>query len=78
MTQRNGPIEPGGPAQPGPRVTSTYHAGANPADVATPSALTGRKLLLIVLGLVAGCGVLVIGALGVAALLGVKLFESFK
>jgi hypothetical protein len=77
MTERHGPSEPGGPAQPGPPVTSTYHAG-NPADVATPSGLTGRKLLLIILGLVAGCGVLVIGALGVAALLGVKLFEYFR
>jgi hypothetical protein len=34
--------------------------------------------LLVILGLVGGCGVLVLGALGVAILLGVKVFEAVR
>jgi hypothetical protein len=49
---------------------------AKPA--ATPSQLTGRKLLLIVVGIVVGLGVIAVGLLGGAALFGWKLLESAR
>jgi hypothetical protein len=72
MTQPNGPIDRRDPAAP-----PAYQAGVEPG-VATPSRLTGRKLLVIILGLVGGCGLLVFGAFAVAAVLGVKIFEAVR
>ena len=44
---------------------------------AAPSELSGRKLLFIILGIVGALGVLLIGAVALSALLGLKLFEAF-
>jgi len=72
MTQPNGPPGPGLPQQPGgpiaPVTSGEQHA--------TPSKLTGGKLLLIILGIVGGCGVLIVGALALGALAGYKLFAK--
>lgn len=50
--------------------------GGQPA--ATPSQLTGRKMLLMVLGIVGGCAALIVLAVMVAALLGIKIFEALR
>jgi hypothetical protein len=74
MTQPNGSL-PGG-QQPG----APFSPGAPIAPVnsphAAPSQLTGRKLLFIVLGLVAGLIVLIVGTLGIAAFFGWKIFQA--
>lgn len=49
-----------------------------PNDAATPSKLTGTKLLLIILGILAACAITLIGALGLAAALGWKIFEALR
>jgi hypothetical protein len=72
MTQPDGPMDRRDPAVP-----PAYPAGVQPG-VATPSRLSGRKLLLLVLGLIGGCGLLALGALAVAAVLGVKIFEAVR
>jgi hypothetical protein len=73
MTEPDGPSDRRDPAAP-----PTYQAGSYPTAVATPSRLSGRKLLFIVLGLIGGCGLLVFGALAVAAVLGLKIFEAVR
>jgi hypothetical protein len=45
---------------------------------ATPSKLTGTKLLLIILGILGACGLTLVGVIAVAAALGWKLFEAVR
>ncbi len=78
MTEQDGPNPPGGSEQPGGWLPPNQQLGPRDPKVAVPSRLTGRKLLLIILGLIGGCGVLLLGALGVAVLLGVKVFEAVR
>ncbi len=66
------------PGQPGGLYPPTHLVAPTGTPAAAPSQLTGRKLLFIILGILAGCAVLLIGVLGVTALLGLKLFEAFR
>ena len=74
MTPPNGPPGPGLPQQPGGPISPA--TGGEPP--ATPSKLTGGKLVLIILGIVGACGVLIVGTLALAAVAGFKLFEAVK
>ncbi len=47
-------------------------------DAATPSKLTGTKLLLIILGILGACAITLVGAVGLAAALGWKIFEAVR
>ena len=47
-------------------------------DAATPSKLTGTKLLFIILGILGACAITLIGAMGLAAALGWKIFEALR
>jgi hypothetical protein len=78
MPDQDGPNARGGSAEPGAWSPPNVALGSRDPNAAVPSRLTGRKLLLIVLGLVGGCGVLVLAALGAAILLGVKVFEAVR
>jgi len=49
-----------------------------PSHAATPSKLTGTKLVLIILGLLSACGVTLLAAIGLAAALGWKIFEAVR
>lgn len=49
-----------------------------PNYAATPSKLTGRKLLLIILGILAACGITLVAAIGLVAALGWKIFEALS
>ena len=51
---------------------------SQPNDAATPSKLTGTKLLFIVLGIVAACAITLGGAIALAAALGWKIFEALR
>ena len=51
---------------------------SQPNDAATPSKLTGTKLLLILLGILAACGITLAGTIGLAAALGWKIFEALR
>jgi hypothetical protein len=78
MTEHDRSQQPGASPRAGGWSPPNAQLGPSDPHVAVPSRLTGRKLLLIVLGIVGGCGVLVLGALGVAILLGVKVFEAVR
>jgi hypothetical protein len=78
MAEQDGPNPRGGSPEPGGWSPPNAALGPRDPNAAVPSRLTGRKLLLVILGLVGGCGVLVLGALGVAILLGVKVFEAVR
>jgi hypothetical protein len=72
MTPPTGPTAPELPV-------ALSQAGATDAQpAAAPSQLTGRKLLLIILALVAACGAFLLGVLGLTLFLGLKLFEAVR
>jgi hypothetical protein len=74
MTQA--PERPAAAADPAPALPFAVQSWSRDPSAATPSELTGRKLLFIVLGLAAGSVALLAGALVTTAFLVVRVAEA--
>jgi hypothetical protein len=78
MTPPDAPTDSSARAVPVAPLALSHLAAADALPAAAPSQLTGRKLLLIVLALVAACGAFLLGVLGITVFLGLKLFEAVR
>jgi hypothetical protein len=78
MTPPHEQTDPSARAVPVAPVALSHLAAPDTLPAAAPSQLTGRKLLLIILALVAACGAFLLGVLGLTLFLGLKLFEVVR